>query len=53
MLVRPKNDQPRIFTFNNDGTIAELDYGQHDLRPLASDSIGGGGTSLATGLHRH
>ena len=43
---RPENGQPRIFNFNSDGTLAELNYGTRDFRPFASNSDGGNGTTL-------
>lgn len=46
LRVRPENSQPKIFAFNPDGTLAELDYGSRDFRPLASSSVGGNATSL-------
>lgn len=42
---RPENGQPRIFGFNPDGTLTELNYGT-DFRPFASTTNGGTGTTL-------
>jgi outer membrane receptor protein involved in Fe transport len=46
LRTRPENGQPRIFNFNPDGTLAELNYGTRDYRPFASNSDGGNGTTL-------
>lgn len=43
---RPENGQPRIFNFNPDGTLAELNYGSRDFRPFQAATDGGNGTSL-------
>jgi outer membrane receptor protein involved in Fe transport len=43
-LLRPENDEVRVFGFNRDGSISEFNYG-NDLRPFDFQSDGGSGTS--------
>jgi outer membrane receptor protein involved in Fe transport len=43
---RPENGQPRVFNFNSDGSLAELNYGTRDFRPFQAAADGGNGTSL-------